>query len=123
MATIVVLSVPLGVCIAGAEQIPDSALKRSLEQALHRDARLRDTQIQVSVLSGSVTLKGTARDYLDRHVAQQIAERTVGAQSVSNQIQVQREPRDDQRIAEDVERRRTRNYVALCWKSCRPIRA
>lgn len=90
---------------ASAQQVADSQITHSLEQAFKRDFRLRDADIQVSTFMGTATLKGTLDTYTDRHTAEQIAERTVGVQRVVNNIQVDSILRRDSELADDVRRR------------------
>ena len=102
-ATFVLLSLaPLD---AAAQQIPDSTLKRSLEDALKRDFRLRDVDIEVSTFLGTATLKGTVNRYIDRQTAEDIAKRTAGVKAVINSINIEVGLRRDDEIAGDVRRR------------------
>lgn len=106
-ATFAVLSlVPLNTT---AQQVPDSTLKRSLEQAFERDFRLRDADIEVSTSLGTATLKGTVDSYSDRQTAGEIAKRTAGVKSVVNNIKVELGLRRDNEIADDVRRRLTQS--------------
>jgi osmotically-inducible protein OsmY len=94
---------------ASAQQVADSEITRSLEHAFQRDLRLRDAGIQVSTFMGTATLKGTVDSLFDAQEAVQIAKRTVGVQSIVNDIQVDPLLRRDSEIGEDVRRRLTQS--------------
>jgi osmotically-inducible protein OsmY len=99
--------------VSAAEPSSDQQVTRSLQQALERDARLHNAEIQVSTFQGAVTLKGTVASLLEVHQAEQVARRTVGVRSVLNLLRVERTPRPDEEIAEEVRRRLTRSRSAV----------
>jgi osmotically-inducible protein OsmY len=66
----------------------DADIKRDVEAELKWDPQIDETDIAVKVNGGAVTLSGYARNYLERHQAEQTAKRVAGVAAVANDIQV-----------------------------------
>jgi osmotically-inducible protein OsmY len=66
----------------------DVEIKRDVEAEFKWDPRIDETDIAVKVNGGSVTLSGFARNYLEKHEAEQTAKRVGGVAAVANDIQV-----------------------------------
>src|SRR6516165_5422552 len=56
----------------------DVEIKRDVEAEFKWDPRIDETDIAVKVNGGAVTLSGFARNYLERHQAEQTAKRVAG---------------------------------------------
>jgi len=66
----------------------DADIKRDVEAELKWDPQIDETDIAVKVNGGAVTLSGYARNYFERHQAEQTAKRVAGVSAVANDIQV-----------------------------------
>jgi osmotically-inducible protein OsmY len=66
----------------------DADIKRDVEAELKWDPQIDETDIALKVNGGAVTLSGYARNYLERHQAEQTAKRVAGVAAVANDIQV-----------------------------------
>jgi osmotically-inducible protein OsmY len=73
---------------AGGAMKSDADIKRDVEAELKWDPRIDETDIAVTVNGRAVTLSGYARNYLERHEAEQMARRVGGVAAVANDIQV-----------------------------------
>jgi len=75
------------------EQPADSAISRSVTEALARDVYLFDANIAVSVHDGNVLLRGVVQNaYQLRHAAV-LAGRSIGVHSVTNELTILQQPR------------------------------
>jgi len=66
----------------------DADIKYDAEAELKWDPQVDETDIAVKVNGGAVTLSGYARNYFERHQAEQTAKRVAGVLAVANDIQV-----------------------------------
>jgi osmotically-inducible protein OsmY len=66
----------------------DTDIKRDVEAELKWDPQIDETDIAVKVNGGAVTLTGYARNYFERHQAEQTVKRVAGVLAVANDIQV-----------------------------------
>jgi len=66
----------------------DADIKRDVEAELKWDPQLDETDIAVKVNGGAATLTGYARNYFEKHQAEQTAKRVAGVSAVANDIQV-----------------------------------
>lgn len=66
----------------------DSDIKRDVEAELSWDPQIDQTDIAVKVNGGALTLSGYARNYFERHQAEQTAKRVAGVSAVANELQV-----------------------------------
>jgi osmotically-inducible protein OsmY len=70
----------------------DADIKLDVEAELNWDPQVDDTDVAVKVTAGAVTLSGYARNYFQRHQAEQTAKRVGGVVAVANDIQVRLNP-------------------------------
>jgi osmotically-inducible protein OsmY len=66
----------------------DANIKRDVEAELKWDPQIDETDIAVKVNGGAVALSGYARNYFEKHQAEQTAKRVAGVAAVANDIQV-----------------------------------
>jgi osmotically-inducible protein OsmY len=66
----------------------DADIKRDVEAELKWDPQIDETDIAVKVNGGAVTLSGYARNYFEKHQAEQTAKRVAGVSAVADDIQV-----------------------------------
>ncbi len=67
----------------------DGWIRQRVVEELRRDVRLQDTEIDVEVHDGFVTIAGFVFDWHKRIAAQETALRVEGVQEVANQIYVE----------------------------------
>lgn len=66
----------------------DEDIQRSVLQEFEWDARIRPTEIGVTVKDGVVTLVGTVESYTKKWTAEEIALRVAGVKAVVNKLEV-----------------------------------
>lgn len=71
---------------------PDADIRHEVEAELKWDPQVNETDIAVKVNAGAVTLSGYARNYFERHQAEQTAKRVAGVVAIANDIQVRLNP-------------------------------
>jgi hyperosmotically inducible periplasmic protein len=71
-----------------ATAVSDTALTTKVKTALHGDAGLKGARIHVTTVAGVVTLRGSVRTTEASGRAQDIAQRTEGVKSVTNELTV-----------------------------------
>lgn len=93
------------------EAVPtDDDIQSSVEGALFWDTDIDSTKIDVSVLGGWVTLRGTVDAYWKKRQTEDDAYAVSGVTGVTNEVAVVPTDKwEDQRIAKDVERALERN--------------
>ena len=85
----------------------DLAVTKRAQEALARDAHLTDFELQASSHSGTVYLRGEVNTHFEKERAEVIVANVPGVLDVANRIKidVQRQPKPDEEIQEDTERR------------------
>lgn len=66
----------------------DEQIKEAVEQELHYDSQVKETDVGVTVKNGIVTLVGTLGSWGERVAAQRAAHRVAGVLDVANDLQV-----------------------------------
>lgn len=78
-------------------------IRRAIVEQLQADSRVNAESVDVAVLDGHVSLRGTAPSYRAKWAAAEAARRVWGVFDVDNQIDVRTPvPVDDERIANDI---------------------
>jgi osmotically-inducible protein OsmY len=67
----------------------DKIEKRAIESAIHRNASLKDKDIEVNVSGNVVTLTGSVNAYFQKEEAERIAWNSPGVWTVNNQLAVE----------------------------------
>src|SRR5258708_5491547 len=81
----------------------DEELQRNVMDQLKWDARIKPTEIGVTVKDGVVTLVGTVDSYMKKWTAEEIALRVAGVKAVANELSVKL-PSSSVRTDEDIAR-------------------
>lgn len=85
-------------------QRKDDDIRRDISDALLADPATESFEVQVAVTNQNVTLRGSVESWIERELAQRLAEGVVGVRSVDNQLAVTySEDRLDRDIENDVE--------------------
>jgi osmotically-inducible protein OsmY len=69
---------------------PDEALTRELQEILTQDPELDASEIDVEVVGGAVTLRGTVDSGDAKLLAEELVESVTGVREVHNQLRVAR---------------------------------
>lgn len=68
--------------------ITDEKIKQEILDQVGRDTRVKDSEVEIEVRSGTVTLKGRVPHHASRKAAEEIAKAIPGVLSVENQMTV-----------------------------------
>lgn len=81
---------------------PDAAIRADVQSALERDPSVGTDSVQVEVNAGTVTLKGTLKEWQERDLAGWIAGKVPGVRAVSNEIGLLPMGRPDDEIRQQI---------------------
>ncbi len=82
----------------------DDLILDDVRNAIKRNAELQNAAVVVKVKNGEVTLTGKVSSYLQKQLAQGVAENTYGTRNVENDLTVvPAKPRSDSQIKADIE--------------------
>ncbi len=84
--------------------VSDEEIRRNVLEELKWDARVKPTEVGVTVQDGVVSLRGTVDSYTKKWAAEEIALRVAGVKAVVNELEVKlpaRDVRTDEEIARE----------------------
>jgi osmotically-inducible protein OsmY len=89
-ASVVVLFLLAGLCLAADKGVSDDAINDKVRIALASDIDVKGGGLQVEVKQGVVTLAGNVENQMQKDKATHIAKKVKGVKSVVNNIEVKR---------------------------------